>query len=258
MKKLRIVGSIGFALVLALAATSALAVDDTPAPDAAATGQPVGSDTETASPPARTPAKPKTDSEKAAARARADAEFKRRREAANEREQKMLLEQVANLGLNDEQKRRVEELPALQADWQKANESKISALRDRMVTARGDGDMKAVQSITEQLQALMRTRPDLRGILTPEQQTKMNEEAVARAKAARARMPEMPAGKAPAARPAPGNSPEVVAIHEKIKAARRAGDTETVERLQTELKMLKDAVRKARAAEAAARKDLAP
>ena len=55
--------------------------------------------------------------------------------------------------------------------------------------------------------------------------------------------------------PAPGakkNSPEVEAIYAQMETARKAGDTATVERLQTQLRMLKDAVRKHHAAEAAA------
>ena len=251
MKNPGLVSSIGFALVVALAATPAFAQNDAQSPSAKGTNQQAGA--APSATPARPAVKPKTDSEKAAARAKADAELKRRREAANERQKEMYLSQVASLDLSDDQKRQVAELPARQEAWQEANASEIAALRDRMVTARGDGDMKSVKSITEELQALMRTRPDLSGILTKEQQTKMNEEAIARAKAARARMPAAPNAQGSAAKAAPTNSPEVVAIHEKIKAARKEGDTETVELLQTELKMLKDAVRKARAAEAAAK-----
>jgi colicin import membrane protein len=248
--------SLWLALVIVIAAAPVLAQSAD-----SASGQPSAEKTPEGATPAGAkaaptpPRKQRTEAEKAAARARSEAEQKRRQQAAIEQQSKAYLAQVSSLGLSEEQTSKVAALPAEQAAWQKANAAEIQGIRERMITARADSDMQTVKTLTEQLQKVMKTRPDLDDVLTPEQFERMNAEAVAKIRAAHPPMPGGTAGKPPAAAAgAPKNAPEVEAIHAQIKAARQAGDTATVEQLQTQLRMLKDAVRKKRADDAAAQK----
>lgn len=250
---LQVACSLVFALVVAFVAVPASAQSAD-----SANAQPSAQKNEAAAPaevkPApKPPRKQRTEAEKAAARARSEAEQKRRQQAAIEKQKEAYLAQVSSLGLSEEQTRKVAALSAEQAAWQTANTAEIQRIRERMITARADSDMQSVKTLTEQLQKLMQTRPDLADVLTPEQFERMNAEAVEKLRTAHPPKPGAPAGNPskPAAG-APKNAPEVEAIHTQIKAARQAGDTATVERLQTELRMLKEAVRKKRAAEAAA------
>jgi hypothetical protein len=182
------------------------------------------------------------DSEKAIAEARARLQAGRRA-------------RLEGLDLTDAQRRAIDELPDRRAAWHAEHRERLDAIRDRLVLARADGDLQTVKELTDERQQIFATRPGLDDILTLEQQQLLRASGPKGAGAAKRGAGTGPArarGKAPA------HSPEMLALQAQMREARLSGDVERVKELQTQIRMLKQAVRDARASERDAAGEPAP
>jgi hypothetical protein len=182
------------------------------------------------------------DSEKAIAEARAKLQATQRT-------------RLEALDLTDAQKRAIDELPERREAWRAEHQQRLDEIRDRLVLARADGDLQTVKELTDERQQIFATRPGLNDILTLEQQQQLRATGGKRAGGAKGGPGADPArarGKAPT------HSPEMLALQAQMREARLAGDVERVKELQTQMRMLKQAVRDARASERQAAGEPAP